>query len=97
MEFLIASKSQGKYSKAEPLFLRSLEIRKRQLGADHPDVASSLFNLAVLYHHMQRHSEAMTLIQRAIQIYQQTLGSDHPNTQNAKNSLAYLRESQRKS
>jgi tetratricopeptide (TPR) repeat protein len=41
--------SQGRYNDAEPLFLQSLEIRKRQLGTDHPDVAQSLNNLAGLY------------------------------------------------
>jgi tetratricopeptide (TPR) repeat protein len=40
---------QGKYSEAEPVFLRSLEIREWELGADHHDVATSLNNLAALY------------------------------------------------
>ena len=42
----------GDYAKAEPLFRQALEIRKRALGENHPDYASSLNNLAVLY---QRH------------------------------------------
>jgi len=41
--------SQGRYSEAEPLYGRSLSIREQQLGADHPDVATSLNNLAALY------------------------------------------------
>jgi hypothetical protein len=39
---------QGKYAEAKPLFERSLEIRKKALGEDHPDVAASLNNLAEL-------------------------------------------------
>ena len=39
----------GRYSEAEPLFQRSLSIWEQQLGADHPDTASSLNNLAALY------------------------------------------------
>ena len=81
-----------KYSEAEPLYLRSLEIRERQLGADHPDVASSLFNLAVLYHNTQRHPEALKSIQHAIQIYEQKLGAEHPTTQNALAGLQVIKE-----
>jgi hypothetical protein len=33
----------------EPLYVRSLSIREQHLGADHPDTASSLNNLALLY------------------------------------------------
>lgn len=38
----IAVRSQGKYSEADPLYLRAIEIRERILGADHPDLAISL-------------------------------------------------------
>jgi hypothetical protein len=40
---------QGEYNDAEPLFLQFLDIYKRQLGNDHPDVATTLNNLAQLY------------------------------------------------
>ncbi len=40
--------SQGKLEEAGPLFKRSLGIRERVLGPDHPDVATSLNNLAGL-------------------------------------------------
>ena len=39
----------GKYVDAEPLFRRALAIREKALGENHPDVAQSLNNLAVLY------------------------------------------------
>ena len=38
--------SQGKYAEAEPLHKRSLAIREKVLGKEHPDVALSLNNLA---------------------------------------------------
>ncbi len=38
--------SQGKLEEAGPLLKRSLEIRQRMLGPDHPAVAQSLNNLA---------------------------------------------------
>ena len=35
---------QGKYAEAEPVYQRSLAIREKTLGAEHPDVATSLEN-----------------------------------------------------
>jgi tetratricopeptide (TPR) repeat protein len=63
--------------------LQSLEIRKRQLGTDHPDVAQSLNNLAVLYESQGKYLEAEDLAKQALIIYQNRLGNEHPNTQNA--------------
>ncbi|MDT9342477.1 tetratricopeptide repeat protein, partial [Trichodesmium erythraeum 21-75] len=40
---------QGKYDEAVPLLEQSLKIRLQLLGAEHPDVATSLNNLAFLY------------------------------------------------
>lgn len=42
-------KAQSKYSKAEPLYKRSLAIKEKALGADRPAVAITLSNLAGLY------------------------------------------------
>ena len=75
--------SQGQYNDAEPLYLQSLDIRKRQLGNDHPHVATSLNNLALLYESQGKYLESENLAQQALVIYQQKLGSEHPNTQNA--------------
>src|SRR3989338_6000626 len=48
----------GKYSQAEPLYRRSLEIREKVLGPEHPDVAASLNNLAGLYDAQGRYAQA---------------------------------------
>jgi tetratricopeptide (TPR) repeat protein len=56
--------AQGKYSEAEPLHKRALAIREKALGPDHPDVAISLENLAVLYEQTGRTEEANKLRQR---------------------------------
>lgn len=47
-------KSQGWYAEAEPKYLRSLAIRESVRGPDHPDVATSLNNLASLLHRQVR-------------------------------------------
>lgn len=40
--------SQCNYDEADPLYLRALEINKEALGPDHPDVAMTLNNRAML-------------------------------------------------
>ena len=39
----------GDYAKAEPLFQRAVKIDEKALGSDHPDTATALNNLALLY------------------------------------------------
>ena len=72
--------NQGRYSEAEPLYQQALELRKKLLGEEHPDVATSLNNLAGLYNNQGRNSEAEPLYQEAIIIATKTLGENHPNT-----------------
>ena len=57
--------TQAKYNQAEPLIKRSLAIREKSLGADHPDVAQSLENFAVLLKATHRDAEAERLLARA--------------------------------
>ena len=40
---------QGKYAEAEPLYQRALPIREKALGPEHPDIATNLALLALLY------------------------------------------------
>jgi hypothetical protein len=53
------------------------------LGADHPDVAASLNNLAGLYRAQGRYGEAEPLYRRSLQIVEQQLGADHPDVAKA--------------
>ena len=41
--------AQGRYEEAEPLYERALAISETALGPEHPDVATSLNNLAALH------------------------------------------------
>jgi hypothetical protein len=43
------------------LFQRALAIREKALGRDHPDVATSLNNLAALYDVQGRYADAEPL------------------------------------
>lgn len=86
-------RAQGRYSEAEPLFVRSLSILEQQLGATHPSVATSLNNLAALYESQGRYSEAEPLYLQALTILFNSLGTDHPNTQTGwQNFLGFLQQ-----
>jgi tetratricopeptide (TPR) repeat protein len=80
--------SQGRHSEAESLLVQSLEIMERQLGADHPSVATNLNNLAGLYYSQGRHSEAEPLLVQSLEIRERQLGVDHPDVAISLNNLA---------
>ena len=84
--------AMGKYIDAEPLFVRSLDIREKILGSDHPSTASSLYNLARLYAQMGKYSQSEPLYLRSLVIREQQLGADHPDTAFSLNNLAGLYE-----
>ncbi len=56
---------QGNYAEAAPLYRRSLVIREKALGPEHPDVATSLENYAALLRETGRADEAAEMEARA--------------------------------
>jgi tetratricopeptide (TPR) repeat protein len=58
---------------------------------DHPNVATSLNNLATLYRDQGRYAEAEPLYQRSLVISEKTLGKDHPTTKTVTSNLQRLR------
>ncbi|MEA5542963.1 tetratricopeptide repeat protein, partial [Limnoraphis robusta Tam1] len=69
---------QGKYNEAIPLAKRVLEMYQKLLGDEHPDVATSLSNLALLYREQGRYTEAEPLYKQALEMFQKLLGTEHP-------------------
>jgi tetratricopeptide (TPR) repeat protein len=80
---------------AEPLYLEALDLRKRLLGDNHPDVATSLNNLAGLYESQGRYTEAEPLYLEALDLRKRLLGENHPNTKTCRNNLQRLRQQQK--
>ena len=81
---------QGKYKDAISLAQKALAIREKVLGSEHPDVATSLNNLALLYQVQGNYSEAEPLYQRSLAIREKVLGSEHPSVATSLNNLAAL-------
>src|SRR6266542_201961 len=76
------------YVEAEPLYQRALAINEWTLGPDHPDVATVLNNLALLYSCQGKYAEAELLHRRAIEIRGKVLGAEHPEVANSLENLA---------
>ena len=84
----------ARYAMAEPLYDEALSITRRVLGADHPNTAVSLNNLAALYRAQGRYEDAEPLYDEALSIRRRVLGADHPDTASSLNNLAELYRSQ---
>ncbi|MEA5449469.1 tetratricopeptide repeat protein [Leptolyngbya sp. CCNP1308] len=80
----------GRYQDAIPLAEEALSIRREQLGDRHPDVATSLNNLAFLYQDQGRYGEAEHLYQESLSILREQLGDRHPDVALSLNNLAEL-------
>lgn len=81
---------RGRYAEAQALCERALAILERELGPDHPDVALSLNDLAVVHWYQGRYAQAKELNERALTIRERKLGSDHPDVARSVNTLAII-------
>ncbi|KAF0249275.1 MAG: hypothetical protein FD167_1325 [bacterium] len=81
---------KGDYSKAEPIFIQALDIRKKIFGDNNLDTAQSISNLAELYHEKGDYSKAEPLLIQALDIYRKILGDNNPDTASSINNLAAL-------
>jgi tetratricopeptide (TPR) repeat protein len=85
---------QGIYAQAEPWHQDCLTATKERLGDRHPDVATSLNNLAALYDSQGRYEAAEPLYVEALQLRKDLLGDRHPDVATSLNNLAALYDSQ---
>lgn len=99
--------AQGLLDEAEQLVRRSLAIREEVLGAEHPDVATSLNTLAELLYAkppLQEHPsdaqaqyrEAELLVRRSLTIREEAMGAEHQAVASSLNNLAALLQRQGK-
>ena len=85
---------QGLYRDAEPWYEQCLTFTRDHLGDEHPDVANSLNNLALLYYRQGRYSEVEPLYQEALAMRKRLLGDEHSSVALSLNNLAGLYNSQ---
>ncbi|WP_420640655.1 tetratricopeptide repeat protein [Candidatus Leptofilum sp.] len=82
--------SRGSYAAALPFYERTLVIREKALGPDHPDTALSLNNLGSLLQNMGDLAAARLYFKRALAINEKALGPGHPDTAHSLNNLGSL-------
>ncbi|XP_044175300.1 uncharacterized protein LOC122958449, partial [Acropora millepora] len=67
---------------------RALAIKQQTLGPQHPDLATSFDNLAIVLSDQGDLKQAKEYHERALAIRQQTLGSQHPDVARSFNNVA---------
>jgi tetratricopeptide (TPR) repeat protein len=85
---------QGNYELAEPWYHKSIRTSKKLLGDDHPNVATSLNNLASIYYDQGHYKEAELLFSQALKLREKLLGNDHHAVGQSLNNLAVLYRNQ---
>ncbi|MBU4448228.1 MAG: tetratricopeptide repeat protein, partial [Proteobacteria bacterium] len=68
----------------------ALKITEKVKGSEHPDTATCIANLALLYEALSNYDQALTLNKRTLKIREKVLGQEHPSTAISLNNLAEL-------
>ena len=69
---------QGKYQEVEQLWIKSLAIREKVLGKEHPLFAENLTYLAKFYSYMGDFKQSEPMFLESLAIQEKTLGKEHP-------------------
>jgi centrosomal protein CEP104 len=72
------------------VYERELAQRESELGPEHPDVAESLSNLAILYNQQGEYDKAQPLYERALAIWERVQGPDSSDVAHTLTDLAVL-------
>jgi len=80
----------GLYEPADPLAEEALDLRRRELGDDHPETLGALHDLATQRWNQGRYEEAEPLFQEAMERERRVFGDDDPRTLRLMNSVANL-------
>jgi tetratricopeptide (TPR) repeat protein len=83
-------KAQGLYDQAQFWDEQCLSVTQACFGSNHPAVALSLNNLAMLYRLQGRYSEAEPLFLQALEINRELLGENHSLVAASLNNLATI-------
>ena len=73
----------------ERLWRSGLVFSLENLGEEHPDTATSYYNVALNLNAQGRYDEAEPLYRKCLEIRQQVLGEEHPDTAGSYNNLAF--------
>ena len=86
---------RGAYSQAAQLTRDALAIAEKVLGPEHPEMAHSLNNLAILLRMQGDFAGAQMFYERALAVHERAFGPEHPDTASCLNNLGILLAIQR--
>jgi len=82
--------SEGKFSEAEPLIAKALEIREKVLGMGHIGIAYTLAQLVSVHDKLGWYGDDQeAMLKRALEIFSRSQGGQH--AQELQNTIAQLR------
>ncbi|MBV8880501.1 MAG: tetratricopeptide repeat protein [Planctomycetaceae bacterium] len=82
--------AQGRHADAEPLWRRSLLIRSKHLGSDHPEVIGSGDKLAMSLLAQKKYADAEALLLKSLAHREKAFGADDSRIMPSLNRLAEL-------
>jgi tetratricopeptide (TPR) repeat protein len=72
--------TMGKFEEGRAAYQRSLELREKRFGKDHPALGSALLGLGLALDELGRSEESLAVNRRALAIQIRTLGPEHIDT-----------------
>ncbi|CAF4312163.1 unnamed protein product, partial [Rotaria sordida] len=85
-------KKMGDYSKALEFYEKDLEITKKALPPNHPDLAYSYNNIGLAYFGKGDYSKALSFLEKALAIRQKSLPSTHPLIKATKDNIDHVKK-----
>ncbi|CAF1511530.1 unnamed protein product, partial [Adineta steineri] len=74
----VVHSNQGDYEKAIWYYEKALEILRKILPSNHPDLITSYINIGLVYDNMGEYSKALSYYEQGLEIWKRTLPSNHP-------------------
>lgn len=81
---------QGDYYRALESYFPALKALEKEVGSDHPDVASVYYSIGTAYHQLHRISDALYYYNKALTIRDRVLGQNHPDTAVVYKDVAHI-------
>ena len=72
-------RKKGNYREARELYLSAIKNSEALHGANHPSIAETMNNLAVLYKKEGNYGEALDYLKQALKIFKHFYGAQHPS------------------
>jgi tetratricopeptide (TPR) repeat protein len=79
--------SQGEYKEAITFCEKALDIYKKTLPSNHPNLAGSYNNIGLVYCNMGEYSKALSYYEKVLEIQQQSFPSNHRNLAASYNNI----------